>query len=507
MKTPFALSRLLVVLILCVFATDTLNAQTRLSNEGNAGIRNPDSPPDNGRFGRTVVSGDFDGDGIGDLAVSESTGTRLRVLLGNAWTVGVTILPFKFTSTTVTVPSFNGAITVGDFDDDGRDEIALGNPSYSQSGLPSQGSVAIMDRATNGSWSTQETIRLGSSGYVGTPGEGDRLGNSMASGDFDNDGYADLAIGANGKVVASNDEAGAVLIVYGSSAGLTSARSELFTRNNDGQPESAETDDRFGDALAAVDFTGDGPDDLAVGIRRARCPNDERGGAVVVLRGQNGVGGLSNVQSRIYFSGVGGVPGSCVDGRAFGEELAVGYFNADVRPDLVIGGAGYPTERGSVTILPSGITGPNGGQGSLLVRGIDLPVPMATSTARIGRPLATGGLRGTSSLLDSIAIGAPFDDAEGQSQAGSVWVLHPARDGSGISLADAERWTLSAPLAIAPAGVNDQFGSTLATGDFNDDNAVDLAIGTYLNDNQAENAGAVQVIYQSEFIFRDGFQN
>lgn len=507
MNTPCALSRYIAGLILGVCASDTLLAQARLSTEDNAGILNPYSPPDNGSFGRTVVSGDFDGDGTGDLAAAESGGLRIRVLLGNVWTVGSTIVPLKFTSTTVTVPSFNGAITVGDFDDDGRDEIALGNPSYSQSGLPSQGSVAIMDRATNGVWSTQETIRLGSFGYVGTPGDGDRLGNSMASGDFDNDGYADLAIGAHNKVVSSNDEAGAVLIVYGSSAGLTSARNELFTRSNDGQPEGPETDDRFGDALAAADFTGDGPDDLAVGIRRARCPNDVRGGAVLVLRGQTGVGGLSSVQSRIHFAGVDGVPGTCVDGRAFGEGLAVGYFNADARPDLVVGGAGNSTERGSVTVLPSGITGPDGGQGSLLVRGIDLPLPMATSTARIGRVLATGGLRGTSSLLDSIAIGAPFDDAEGQSQAGSVWVLHPARDGSGISLADAERWILRSPLAIAPAGVNDQFGSTLATGDFNDDNAVDLAIGTYLNDNQAENAGAVQVIYQSEFIFRDGFQN
>lgn len=485
--------------------TTPLQAQ-RLGVEGNLGVRNPYPLPGNENFGRNVVSGDFDGDGVDDLVVGGGQGSRMRILLGNAWTIGAAFA-IKFTFSTVETPPYNGAISVGDFDGDGRDEIALGNPSYSQSGFPSQGSVAIMDRATNGTWSTQETIRLGASGYAGTPGEQDALGRAMASGDFDDDGYADLAIGAPGKLVSGNAGAGAVLIVYGSAGGLGSARSEVFTRNNDGLAEGPEVDDTFAGTLASADFTNDGPDDLAIGIRRARCPNDTLGGAVVVLRGQSGSGGLTSTQSRILFPGVDGVPGTCIDGRGFGEGLATGLFNVDIRPDLVVGGSGNLSERGSVTVLPSGGTGPEGGQGALLIRGIDLPIPMATSAARIGRYLTVGRVRGTSSLLDSLVIGAPFDDAAGQSQAGSVWIVHPAGDGSGLGLAGAERWTLRIPLAAAPAGINDQFGTTIAVGDFNDDNAGDLAIGSYLSDYQAEDAGVVQVIYQSDFLFRDGFDD
>lgn len=481
-----------------------LQAAVRLAYEGNVGLRNPYSPPGDIYFGRTVTAGDFNGDGIDDLVVTEGSGTRMRVLLGVAWTVGSSGIVIKFLPTTVTTPSFNGGVTTGDFDADGRDEIALGNPSYSQGGLPSQGSVAIMDRAANGTWSVQETIRMGLSGYAGTPGQGDRLGAVMASGDFDEDGFDDLAIAAPNKTVAAAEDAGAVLIAYGSASGLTASGSEVFTRQNDGQGLAPAADDRFGTALAVADFSGDGPQDLAVGIRAATCPNDARGGAVVVLRGSGG--GLTSVQSRVYFAGVNGVPGACVNSRAFGSGLTTGYFNLDARPDLAIGADGQASERGSVTVLPSGGTGPNGGQGSQLIRGIDLPVPIAAG-ADIGRVLDAGPLRGSANLLDSLVLGAAFDDAEGMDQAGSVWVLHPAADGSGLSLAGAERWTLRAPLTIAPAGTNDQFGSALAIGDFNDDNARDLAIGTYLNDNQDVDAGAVQVIYQSEFLFRDGFED
>ena len=496
------LKRTLPVVALGLALASPLHAQ-RLGAEGNVGVRNPYPLPGNENFGRQVASGDFDGDGVDDLVIGGGQNARMRILLGNAWTIGAAF-PIKFTSSIVETPPYNGAIAVGDFDGDGRDEIALGNPSYSQSGLPSQGSVAIMDRATNGTWSTQETIRLGASGYAGTPGEQDGLGRAMASGDFDDDGYADLAIGAPGKLVSGAQGAGAVLIAYGSATGLVSARSELFTRSNDGLAEGPEVDDTFGGTLASADFTNDGPDDLAIGIRRARCPNDTLGGAVVVLRGQAGSGGLTSTQSRILFAGVDGVPGTCIDGRSFGESLATGIFNADVRPDLVVGSPGSSPERGSVTVLPSGVTGPDG-PGALLIRGIDLPIPMATSNARFGRVLTVGRVRGTSSLLESLVIGAPFDDAEGQSQAGSVWVVHPATDGSGLSLAGAERWTLRTPLAAAPAGINDQAGSAIAVGDFNDDNAGDLAIGAYLSDELAVDAGVVQVIYQSGFLFRDGF--
>ena len=62
------------------------------------------------------------------------------------------------------------------------------------------------------------------------------------------------------------------------------------------------------------------------------------------------------------------------------------------------------------------------------------------------------------------------------------------------------------PLNIAGPHVNDQFGNDLAIADFNGDNRDDLAIGVYGYDDGGDTgAGAVQVVYQSDLLFVDGF--
>ncbi len=53
----------------------------------------------------------------------------------------------------------------------------------------------------------------------------------------------------------------------------------------------------------------------------------------------------------------------------------------------------------------------------------------------------------------------------------------------------------------------DQLANQLAIGDFYGDGRKELAVGAYLYDEGAEtDAGAVQVIYQSELIFANGFE-
>lgn len=59
--------------------------------------------------------------------------------------------------------------------------------------------------------------------------------------------------------------------------------------------------------------------------------------------------------------------------------------------------------------------------------------------------------------------------------------------------------------AEGPPRAGDGFGSQVAIGNFNGDSYRDLAIGIPGNALGGDGSGAVQVIYQSRFIFVDGF--
>ena len=67
--------------------------------------------------------------------------------------------------------------------------------------------------------------------------------------DFNNDGFADLAVGVVGENLGAVGNAGAVNVLYGSAGGLTGAGSQLFTQDSPGVPDSVEFDDLFGEAL------------------------------------------------------------------------------------------------------------------------------------------------------------------------------------------------------------------------------------------------------------------
>src|SRR6266536_1026321 len=87
---------------------------------------------------------------------------------------------------------------------------------------------------------------------VGSAAEAyDRFGQALATGDFNHDGFADLAAGAPLEDVGSIADAGAVSVLYGSAGNLTRTGGQIFTQSSPGVPSSAERNDRFGGALAA----------------------------------------------------------------------------------------------------------------------------------------------------------------------------------------------------------------------------------------------------------------
>lgn len=92
---------------------------------------------------------------------------------------------------------------------------------------------------------------------------GDRFGETLAAGDFNDDGRDDLAIGAPAETDAGGFAAVEVTLLFGSASGLTSAGASVLNQTV-GAPGVSEASNRFASALATGDTHGDDHSDLAV---------------------------------------------------------------------------------------------------------------------------------------------------------------------------------------------------------------------------------------------------
>jgi FG-GAP repeat len=217
---------------------------------------------------------------------------RTALVVGGVWLVvaAVTVSP-ALAQPTASSPSDVAA----DFDHDGFADLAVGVPGENDIA----GAVNVLYGAGPGLNGTGSQVFF----QVGGMAEfRDRFGSAQAAGDFNGDGFADLAAGASGENVGSIEDAGAVSVLYGSAGGLTTSGGRLFTQLG----SAPETQDWFGWALAAADFNHDGFADLAVGAPYEAVGSVFAAGAVSVLYGSPA--GLTTSGGRL-FTQLGGTAG------------------------------------------------------------------------------------------------------------------------------------------------------------------------------------------------------
>ena len=159
-----------------------------------------------------------------------------------------------------------------DFNGDGFDDLAIGVPGEGVGGATLAGAVNILYGGTGGLAGTNQLLTQGN------PEPIDLFGFAVAKGDFNADGFTDLAVGAPSEDVGAAGLAGAVNVFYGSAAGLP-ATSQVRLQGN---PENS---DRFGSALDAGLFNDDDVLDLAVGAPGETVGGQLSAGAVSVFYG------------------------------------------------------------------------------------------------------------------------------------------------------------------------------------------------------------------------------
>ncbi len=402
-------------------------------NQNKAGI--PDNPEAFDRFGRTLAAGDFNGDGFDDLAIGtdEDGGAGSVHILYGAANGLVTAGTQVFNQSTGSggaqgsFDGFGGTLAVGDFDDDGYDDLAVGEPSDQVYLINGAGSVNVLYGSANRlghrrQWWHQQV------GLIGEKVEaGDNFGNAIAAGDFNGDGKDDLAIGVPNEDVGSVSNAGIVQIIFGSSTGLTDVGNEIWKQNSEGVADLQESGDAFGASLAAGDFDGDGKDDLAIGVPFEKIDGQVHAGAVHVLYGTGS--GLTAANDDFWHQNRSGIDNECETDDEFGVALAAGDFNADGRDDLVIGIRGEGIEGGEEDITLAGaievLYGTPSGLKTNFSQFWDLSLPSMPGEpdgARFGSCLAVGDFD-ANGFVD-LAVTAPAETLDAVDHAGAAHILY-----------------------------------------------------------------------------------
>lgn len=316
------------------------------------------------RFGSALAGiGDLDGDAVFDLVAgmpgSDDGGTdRGEIRVAFLDTSG-TILQTQriadagggFDGGLNDSDLFGNAVAdIGDVNGDGVSDLVVGAPNDDEGGIDA-GAVWILMMQTDGRVASQQKITEGAGGFDGNLDPGDNFGASVAGiGDLDNDGVADIVVGAPGGDDGGTDRGG-IWIVYLDASGRVRQRQRIADGAG-GFDGKLSDNDRFGSAVTGMgDVDGDGITELAVG-----APNDDEGasntGAVWILA-MDTDGRVSDWQK--IAQDTGGFNGNLDSGDQFGAAVTgIDDLDNNGVPDLAVGTPGDDdagTDRGAVWVL------------------------------------------------------------------------------------------------------------------------------------------------------------
>ncbi|MFC7264970.1 FG-GAP-like repeat-containing protein [Streptomyces lutosisoli] len=424
-----------VVLDLRLYSTSTLNksgavtvlygsasglssTHRKLITESTAGV--PGTAESTDWFGTATTTGDFDGDGYADLAVSApgedytAGGTswkdagQVKLIWG-----GPNGLTFHGATTVkLGTPAVQGLLAgndlaSGDFNGDGKRDLAVGNgrggeagsvllgpidrtgtpasrkPLGVDTGEPSYADTMLATGDVTGdgvtdllvSWDTGtldptnkiHVLRGGAAGFTDAGYLRDSAGNPLnhrqserlAIGDLDRDGHDDVVV----PQPFALDHKGEFLVVYGGTNGQDPNRKPVhFSQDTPGVPDTNSDvgSDHFGKQVTVGDVDADGYPDVIATSPDENHSNLADPGKVTVLRG--GPGGLTGSGATAFTQNTPGVPGEAIRYGGFGMSAKVTDVNGDGRADALIGvftvhPGGADGYTGGLWVLPGGATG------------------------------------------------------------------------------------------------------------------------------------------------------
>jgi hypothetical protein len=345
------------------------------------------------RFGQAVDGADITGDGRADILVGapfEDVAGNSRQ--GRAYVFDGATGALIFTLNSPDPQSyayFGDSVAAGDVNGDDRADVIVGGSSQDVDVPPvnSAGQVFVFDGMTGGLIHTLNTPNPFPNGL---------FGRSVVTGDMNDDGRADIVVGAPGEIGGN----GRVHIFNGSTGALIRTLGGI-PHCDLGHPKCW-----FGSSVGVLGVDGGGPPAILIG-----APLED-------------VEGVPD-QGRAYvFSPAGGAPlhmfttpspgsGCSQECNRFGVAVVAADVNGDGQSDFIVGANAEPNYQGRVYVF-------NGVGGSLL-RTLDSPSPVETNEVLFGSAVAAGDVDADGKA--DVIVGAFRDDVDGVEEQGRAYLF------------------------------------------------------------------------------------